>query len=144
MPSSSALRALDASLLIVLSGKPDDAQPLPSANSRRCRRTSAATRSSRCRSLLSRGPNRIGGPHVPAGDVEERLAAGRARRSSPSHRQQLVANDAPGARKSLEQALALKPDHFPAALTLSQMGPEERKEGIASLEKYVTAESEIA
>jgi Flp pilus assembly protein TadD len=52
-------------------------------------------------------------------------------------RQQLVADDVPGARKSLEQALALKPDYLPAALMLSQMGPEERKEGIASLEKYV-------
>jgi len=54
-------------------------------------------------------------------------------------RQQLIADDAPGARKSLEQALKLKPDYLPAALMLSQMGPEERKEGIASIEKYVQA-----
>jgi Flp pilus assembly protein TadD len=52
-------------------------------------------------------------------------------------RQQLVANDPAGARHSLEQALKLKPDYLPAALMLSQLGPDARSEGIASVEKYV-------
>jgi Tfp pilus assembly protein PilF len=54
-------------------------------------------------------------------------------------RQQVIAGDTASARQSLEQALKLKPDFEPAALMLAQLGPEERKEAIALMEKAVAA-----
>ncbi|MDR6201693.1 tetratricopeptide repeat protein [Paraburkholderia sp. SIMBA_055] len=133
-PSSERAAQLDASLL-VLSGKPDDAQPLLERELAKVPADNRGNAILALQLLLSRGPNRIGGLHV----LQEMLKndMNRPEAQLAVARQQLVANDAPGARKSLEQALALKPDYLPAALTLSQMGPEERKEGIASLEKYV-------
>jgi tetratricopeptide (TPR) repeat protein len=133
-PSSERAAQLDASLL-VLSGKPDDAQPLLERELAKVPADNRGNAILALQLLISRGPNRIGGLHV----LQEMLKndMNRPEAQLAVARQQLVANDAPGARKSLEQALALKPDYLPAALTLSQMGPEERKEGIASLEKYV-------
>jgi Flp pilus assembly protein TadD len=133
-PSSERAAQLDASLL-VLSGKPDDAQPQLERELAKVPADNRGNAILALQLLLSRGPNRIGGLHV----LQEMLKndMNRPEAQLAVARQQLVANDAPGARKSLEQALALKPDYLPAALTLSQMGPEERKEGIASLEKYV-------
>ncbi|WOD18339.1 tetratricopeptide repeat protein [Paraburkholderia kirstenboschensis] len=133
-PDSERAAQLDASLL-VLSGKPDDAAPLLA---RELEKVPAQNRGSAILALqllLSRGPNRIGGLHVLQDMLKNDMNRPEAQLAIA--RQQLVSNDAPGARKSLEQALALKPDYLPAALMLSQMGPEERKEGIASLEKYV-------
>ncbi|TDV18424.1 tetratricopeptide repeat protein [Paraburkholderia caballeronis] len=133
-PDSERASQLDASLL-VLAGRPDDAQPLLA---RELARVPAENRGAALLSLqllLSRGPNRVGGLNVLKdllkGDMdrpEAQLAIGR---------QQLLADDVPGARKSFEQALSIKPDYLAAALMLSQMGPEERNEGIASIEKYV-------
>src|ERR1700761_1450321 len=133
-PSSERAAQLDASLL-VLSGKPDDAEPLLT---RELAKVPEANRGSAILSLqllLSRGPNRIGGLHVLQDLLKNDMNRPEAQLAVA--RQQFLADDAPGARKSLEQALTLKPDYLPAALMLSQMGPEERKEGIASLEKYV-------
>ncbi|CAB3726270.1 Beta-barrel assembly-enhancing protease [Paraburkholderia phenoliruptrix] len=133
-PSSERAAQLDASLL-VLSGKPDDAEPLLARELAKIPADNRGNAILALQLLLSRGPNRIGGLHVLQDMLKNDMNRPEAQLAIA--RQQLVADDAPGARKSLEQALALKPDYLPAALMLSQMGPEERKEGIASLEKYV-------
>ena len=133
-PSSERAAQLDASLL-VLSGKPDDAEPLLTRELAKVPDANRGSAILALQLLLSRGPNRVGGLHVLQDLLKNDMNRPEAQLAIA--RQQIVADDAPGARKSLEQALALKPDYLPAALTLSQMGPEERKEGIASLEKYV-------
>ncbi|MGF6966110.1 putative Zn-dependent protease [Paraburkholderia sp. WC7.3g] len=133
-PSSERAAQLDASLL-VLSGKPDDASPILSQELAKVPEENRGSAMLALQLLLSRGPNRIGGLHVLQELVKNDMNRPEAQLAVA--RQQLLADDAPGARKSLEQALAIKPDYLPAALMLSQMGPEERKEGIASLEKYV-------
>ena len=133
-PDSERAAQLDASLL-VLAGRPEDAQPLLA---RELARVPAENRGQALLSLqllLSRGPNRVGGLNVLKGLVAKDLDRPEAQLAIG--RQQLLADDAPGARKSFEQALALKPDFLPAALMLAQMGPDERKEAIAALEKYV-------
>jgi Flp pilus assembly protein TadD len=133
-PTSERAAQLDASLL-VLSGKPDDAEPLLARELAKVPEENRGSAILALQLLVSRGPNRIGGLHVLQDLLKNDMNRPEAQLAIA--RQQIVANDAPGARKSLEQALALKPDYLPAALTLSQMGPEERKEGIATLEKYV-------
>ncbi|MCP2085719.1 MULTISPECIES: tetratricopeptide repeat protein [Paraburkholderia] len=133
-PDSERAAQLDASLL-VLSGKPDDAAPILARELARVPADNRGSAILALQLLLSRGPNRIGGLHVLQDLLKNDLNRPEAQLAIA--RQQLVSDDAPGARKSLEQALTLKPDYLPAALMLSQMGPEERKEGIASLEKYV-------
>ncbi|CAD6542491.1 tetratricopeptide repeat protein [Paraburkholderia metrosideri] len=133
-PSSERAAQLDASLL-VLSGKPDDAEPILARELARVPADNRGSAILALQILLSRGPNRIGGLHVLQDLLKNDMDRPEAQLAIA--RQQILSDDAPGARKSLEQALTLKPDYLPAALTLSQMGPEERKEGIASLEKYV-------
>jgi predicted Zn-dependent protease len=133
-PNSERAAQLDASLL-VLSGKPDDAQPILARELARVPADNRGSAILALQLLLSRGPNRIGGLHVLQDMLKNDMDRPEAQLAIA--RQQILSDDAPGARKSLEQALTLKPDYLPAALTLSQMGPEERKEGIASLEKYV-------
>ncbi|MFL9908211.1 tetratricopeptide repeat protein [Paraburkholderia sp. RL17-337-BIB-A] len=133
-PNSERAAQLDASLL-VLSGKPDDAAPILARELATVPADNRGSAMLALQLLLSRGPNRIGGLHVLQDLLKNDLNRPEAQLAIA--RQQLVSDDAPGARKSLEQALTLKPDYLPAALMLSQMGPEERKEGIASLEKYV-------
>jgi Flp pilus assembly protein TadD len=133
-PDSERAAQLDASLL-VLSGKPDDAEPVLARELAKVPADNRGSAILALQLLLSRGPNRIGGLHVLQDLLKNDLNRPEAQLAIA--RQQLVSDDAPGARKSLEQALTLKPDYLPAALMLSQMGPEERKEGIASLEKYV-------
>lgn len=133
-PNSERAAQLDASLL-VLSGKPDDASPILARELAKVPADNRGSAILALQLLLSRGPNRIGGLHVLQDLLKDDLNRPEAQLAIA--RQQLVSDDAPGARKSLEQALTLKPDYLPAALMLSQMGPEERKEGIASLEKYV-------
>jgi tetratricopeptide (TPR) repeat protein len=133
-PTSERAAQLDASLL-VLSGKPDDAEPLLARELAKVPDENRGAAILSLQLLLSRGPNRVGGLHVLQDLLKNDM--NRPEANLAVARQQIVADDAPGARKSLEQALTLKPDYLPAALTLSQMGPEERKEGIASLEAYV-------
>jgi predicted Zn-dependent protease len=133
-PNSERAAQLDASLL-VLSGKPDEAGPILARELAKVPTDNRGNAILALQLLLSRGPNRIGGLHVLQDLLKNDM--NRPEAQVAIARQQLVSDDAPGARKSLEQALTLKPDYLPAALLLSQMGPEERKEGIASLEKYV-------
>jgi predicted Zn-dependent protease len=133
-PSSERAAQLDASLL-VLSGKPDDASAILSQELAKVPEENRGSAILALQLLLSRGPNRVGGLHVLQDLLKNEMNRPEAQLAVA--RQQLLADDAPGARKSLEQALTIKPDYLPAALMLSQMGPEERKEGIASLEKYV-------
>src|ERR1700754_3568248 len=133
-PGSERAAQLDASLL-VLSGKPDDAAPLLAAELAKIKPENRGSGMLALQLLLSRGPNRVGGLHVLQDLLKNDMNRPEAQLAIA--RQQILADDLPGARKSLEQALALKPDYLPAALTLAQMGPEERAEGIASLEKYV-------
>ena len=133
-PTSERAAQLDASLL-VLSGKPDDAKPMLAKELAKIPPENRGNGILALQLLISRGPNRIGGLHV----LQDLLVndMDRPEAQFAIARQQLIADDAPGARKSLEQALKIKPDYLPAALVLSQMGPEERKEGIATMEKYV-------
>ncbi len=133
-PGSERAAQLDASLL-VLSGKPDDAAPLLANELAKIKPENRGSGILALQLLLSRGPNRVGGLHVLQDLLKDDMNRPEAQLAIA--RQQLVADDMPGARKSLEQSLSLKPDYLPAALMLSQMGPEERKEGIASLERYV-------
>ncbi|TKC89608.1 tetratricopeptide repeat protein [Trinickia terrae] len=133
-PSSERAAQLDASLL-VLSGKPDDAAPLLARELAKVPADNRGTALLALQVLISRGPNRVGGLHVLQDLLKNDLDRPEAQLAIG--RQQLVADDQPGARVSLEQALKLKPDYLPAALTLAQMGPQERNEGIASFEKYV-------
>ncbi|QYD68699.1 tetratricopeptide repeat protein [Paraburkholderia edwinii] len=133
-PGSERAAQLDASLL-VLSGKPDEAEPLLANELAKIKPENRGAGILSLQLLISRGPNRVGGLHVLQDLLKNDMNRPEAQLAMA--RQQLISDDLPGARKSLEQALALKPDYLPAALTLAQMGPEERAEGIASLEKYV-------
>ncbi|WP_133650063.1 tetratricopeptide repeat protein [Paraburkholderia flava] len=133
-PSSERAAQLDASLL-VLSGKPDDASPLLARELARIPADNRGNGILALQLLLSRGPNRVGGLHVLQDLLKNDMNRPEAQMALA--RQQILADDAPGARKSLEQALTLKPDYLPAALALTQMGPDERKEGTAAIEKYV-------
>lgn len=133
-PDSERAAQLDASLL-VLSGRPDDAEPLLARELARVPADSRGPALVSLQLLLSRGPNRVGGLGVLKDLLKDDM--NRPEAQLAIGRQQLLADDVPGARKSFEQALALKPDYLPAALMLAQMGPEERAEGIAAIEKYV-------
>jgi tetratricopeptide (TPR) repeat protein len=133
-PDSERAVQLDASLL-VLSGKPDDAKPLLARELARVPAENRGNALLALQTLLSRGPNRVGGLQVLQDLLKDDL--NRPEAQLAIGRQQLLADDRPGARASFERALKLKPDFLPAALSLGQMGPEERKEGIASFEAYV-------
>jgi tetratricopeptide (TPR) repeat protein len=133
-PHSERALQLDASLL-VLSGKPDQAEPMLASELAKVSPENRGGALMALQTLISRGPNRVGGLQVlqdllknDMDRPEAQLAIGR---------QQLLADDRPGARAAFERALKLKPDFLPAALALGQMGPDERKEAIASFESYV-------
>jgi tetratricopeptide (TPR) repeat protein len=133
-PHSQRAAQLSASLLIV-GGKPEDAKPTLQRELAKVGPDQRGDAILSLQTLLARGPNRIGGLNVlkdlTANDQnmpETQLALAR---------QQLIADDQPGAKASLEKALKLKPDYLPAALTLARMGPDERKEGIQSFEQYL-------
>ncbi|QBQ95950.1 tetratricopeptide repeat protein [Paraburkholderia pallida] len=133
-PDSERAAQLDASLL-VLAGKPADAQPLLARELARVPADSRGQALLSLQLLLSRGPNRAGGLDTLKALLKDDM--NRPEAQLAIGRQQLLVDDVPAARKSFEQALAIKPDYLPAALMLAQMGPEERQEGIASIEKYV-------
>jgi tetratricopeptide (TPR) repeat protein len=134
-PHSERAAQLSASLQIV-GGKPEDAKPILQRELAKVAPEQRGEAILSLQTLLARGPNRVGGLNVlkdlTANDQnlpETQLALAR---------QQILADDQPGAKASLEKALQLKPDFLPAALTLARMGPEERKEGIASFEQYLS------
>jgi tetratricopeptide (TPR) repeat protein len=133
-PDSERAAQLDASLL-VLSGRPDDAAPLLARELARVPADQRGPALVSLQLLISRGPNRVGGLNVLKDLLKDDM--NRPEAQLAIGRQQLLADDVPGARKSFEQALTIKPDYLPAALMLAQMGPEERSEGIAAIEKYV-------
>ena len=133
-PNSERAAQLSASLLI-LSGKPDEAKPILATELAKVPTEQRGDAIISLQILLSRGPNRVGGLNVLKDLVKNDLD--RPETQLALARQQIAADDQPGAKASLEQALKLKPDYLPAALTLARMGPNERNEGIASFEKYL-------
>jgi len=133
-PDSERAAQLDASLL-VLSGRPEEAQPLLARELARVPDENRGPAMLSLQLLLSRGPNASGGLNVLKSLLHD--DQNRPEAQVAIGRQQLLADDVPGARKSFEQALATKPDYLPAALMLAQIGPDERSEAIAALEKYV-------
>jgi len=133
-PDSERAAQLDASLL-VLAGKPADAQPLLARELARVPADSRGQALLSLQLLLSRGPNRAGGLDTLKALLKDDM--NRPEAQLALGRQELLVDDVPAARKAFEQALAIKPDYLPAALMLAQMGPEERQEGVAAIEKYV-------
>ncbi|KQR79479.1 hypothetical protein ASG35_06120 [Burkholderia sp. Leaf177] len=133
-PNSERAAQLSASLLI-LSGKPDDAEPILAGELAKIPAEQRGDAIISLQVLISRGPNRVGGLNVLKDLVKNDMD--RPETQLALARQQLAADDQPGAKASLEKALQLKPDYLPAALTLARMGPAERNEGIASFEKYL-------
>ncbi|CAH2770158.1 MAG: FIG140336: TPR domain protein [uncultured Caballeronia sp.] len=132
-PNSERAAQLSASLLI-LSGKPDEAKPILETELAKVPAEQRGDAIISLQILLSRGPNRVGGLNVLKDLVKNDLD--RPETQLALARQQ-IDDDQPGAKASLKQALKLKPDYLPAALTLTRMGPNERNEGIASFEKYL-------
>jgi tetratricopeptide (TPR) repeat protein len=133
-PDSSYATQADAALL-VLTGRPDDAKPVLARELARAHASKRGEAILALQRLIAHGPNRIGGLSVLKdllkGDMnrpEAQVAIGR---------QQLLADDAPEARKSLDAALALQPDCLSAAQTLVRMEPPARDKGIAALERYL-------
>ncbi|MGG1945024.1 tetratricopeptide repeat protein [Trinickia sp. NRRL B-1857] len=133
-PSSERAVQVDASLL-VLSGKPDQAEPLLAGELAKVPADNRGDALLALQTLIARGPNRVGGVQVLQNLLKNDL--NRPEAHLAIGRQQLLADDRPSARASFEQALNIKPDFLPAALALGQMGSDERKEAIASIESYV-------
>ncbi len=133
-PDSERASQLDATLL-VLSGKPEDAAPMLASELAKVSEQDRGNAIVALQVLISRGANHIGGLQVLKDLLKNDL--GRPEAQLAIGRQQLLADDQPGASVSFERALKLKPDYLPAALALAQMGPNARNEAIASFETYV-------
>ncbi|MGU7781429.1 tetratricopeptide repeat protein [Burkholderia sp. PU8-34] len=133
-PDSSRASQVDAALL-VLSGKPADAQPMLARELARATGDTRGPAILALQALLARGADRVGGLAVLKDMLKNDMNRPEAQLAIA--RQQLAVDDKDGAAQSLRQALQLRPDYLPAALMLSQMGPAERAAGIASFEKYV-------
>ncbi|HTI16343.1 MAG TPA: tetratricopeptide repeat protein [Trinickia sp.] len=133
-PDSERASQLDASLL-VLSGKPEDAQPLLAAELAKIPEADRGNAILALQVLFARGPNRVGGLAALKDLLQNDM--GRPQAQLAIGRQQLLADDQPGARASFQRALKLKPDYLPAALALAQMDPDARNEAISSFESYV-------
>jgi tetratricopeptide (TPR) repeat protein len=133
-PDSERAAQLDASLL-VLSGKPEESAPLLAAELAKVPEQDRGNAIVALQVLLSRGPNRVGGLQVLKDLLKNDLERPEAQLALG--RQQLLADDQPGAHASFQRALKLKPDYLPAALALAQMGPDARNEAISTFESYV-------
>ncbi|GAB7539269.1 tetratricopeptide repeat protein [Burkholderia sp. 22PA0099] len=133
-PDSNRAAQVDAALL-VLSGKPTDAEPLLARELARTNGDNRGDAILALQALISRGPNRTDGLTVLQDLLKNDLIRPEARLAIA--RQQLATDDKAGAVTSLKQALELKADYLPAALMLAQMGPQERAIGVASFEKFV-------
>jgi tetratricopeptide (TPR) repeat protein len=133
-PNSERASQLSASLLI-LAGKPDDAEPILARELTKVPDEQRGDAILSLQTLLSRGPNRVGALNVLKDLIKNDTQRPEAQLALA--RQQLIADDRPGAKASLEKALQQRPDYLPAAMTLARMGPDERKEGIASFEAYL-------
>ncbi|SDV48213.1 tetratricopeptide repeat protein [Chitinasiproducens palmae] len=133
-PNSEQAVQLDTSLL-VLAGKLDDARPVLVAELARVPQGERGAGIIALQSLLARAPDPVAALALLQDLLKNDLQRPEARFAIA--RQQIAANDIPGARASLEAALNLKPNFEPAALLLGQMGPAERREAIATLAGYV-------
>ncbi|KAF1028080.1 MAG: Beta-barrel assembly-enhancing protease [Burkholderia plantarii] len=133
-PDSNRAAQVDSALL-VLGGKPAEAEPLLAQELARATAENRSEAILALQALISRGPNRAEGLTVLQDLLKNDLNRPEAQLAIA--RQQLGTDDKAGAAASLKQALKLRPDYLPAALMLSQMGPEERAVGVASFEKYV-------
>ncbi|MXN78072.1 tetratricopeptide repeat protein [Burkholderia sp. 4701] len=133
-PDSNRASQVDAALL-VLAGKPADAQPMLARELARATGETRGPAILALQALLARGPDRVGGLAVLKDMLKNDM--GRPEAQLAIARQQLAVDDKDGAAQSLKQALQIRPDYLPAALMLSQMGPAERAAGIVSFEKYV-------
>ncbi|WP_321806850.1 tetratricopeptide repeat protein [Burkholderia sp. BCC1993] len=133
-PDSNRASQVDAALL-VLSGKPADAQPMLARELARATGETRGPAILALQALLVRGADRVGGLAVLKDMLKNDMNRPEAQLAIA--RQQLAVDDKAGAAQSLKQALQIRPDYLPAALMLSQMGPAERAAGITSFEKYV-------
>ncbi|KVW42671.1 hypothetical protein WK94_18685 [Burkholderia ubonensis] len=133
-PHSNRASQVDAALL-VLAGKPADAQPMLARELARATGDTRGPAILALQALLARGADRVGGLAVLRDMLKNDMNRPEAQLAIA--RQQLAVDDKDGAAQSLKQALQIRPDYLPAALMLSQMGPAERAAGIASFEKYV-------
>ncbi|WP_175725350.1 tetratricopeptide repeat protein [Burkholderia ambifaria] len=133
-PDSNRASQVDAALL-VLAGKPADAQPLLARELARATGETRGPAILALQALLVRGSDRVAGLAVLKDMLKNDMNRPEAQLAIA--RQQLAVDDKEGAARSLKQALQIRPDYLPAALMLSQMGPAERAAGIASFEKYV-------
>ncbi|RQS16986.1 tetratricopeptide repeat protein [Burkholderia sp. Bp8998] len=133
-PDSNRASQVDAALL-VLAGKPADAQPMLARELARATGETRGPAILALQALLVRGADRVGGLAVLKDMLKNDMNRPEAQLAIA--RQQLAVDDKEGAAQSLKLALQIRPDYLPAALMLSQMGPAERASGIASFEKYV-------
>jgi predicted Zn-dependent protease len=133
-PDSNRAAQVDAALL-VLGGKPADAKPMLERGLARATDDTRGDAILALQSMLMRGPNRVEGLAVLQDLLKNDLNRPEAQLALA--RQQLATDDKTAAVQSLKTALQLRPDYLPAALMLSQMGPDERAVGITSFEKYV-------
>ena len=133
-PDSNRASQVDAALL-VLAGKPADAQPMLARELARATGETRGPAILALQALLVRGADRVGGLAVLKDMLKNDMNRPEAQLAIA--RQQLAVDDKEGAAQSLKQALQIRPDYLPAALMLSQMGPAERAAGITSFEKYV-------
>lgn len=133
-PHSDQAAQFDATLL-VLNGYLDEAKPLLA------RQLAAVPDSDRGAAIMSlqelvgRGPDHIGGVRVLRELLQDDM--NRPEASTAIGRQQLLADDQPGARKSFDAALKVKPDFAPAALLLAQLSADARHDAIASVSGFV-------
>lgn len=132
-PDSVPARQLEATLL-VLNGLLDEARPLLAQQLASVPDSARGEAILALQSLIARGPDRIGGINA----LKELLKNDMNRPEAPTAigRQQLIADDAPGARASFEAALKLQADYEPAALLLAQLGVEQRHEAITIVGDY--------
>jgi tetratricopeptide (TPR) repeat protein len=128
---------LDASLLI-LSSKVDEAQPLLAAQLAKIPQENRGDAILSLQLLISRGPDRIGGLRALQALLQNDLQRPEAQLALA--RQEINTDDQPAARKSLETALQIKPGYAPAALLLGQLGSDERKEAVDSLDKALESD----
>jgi len=133
-PDSSYATQADAALL-VLTGRPFDARPVLARELARAHASKRGEAILALQRLISHGPNRVGGLSVLKDLLKDDM--NRPEALVAIGRQQLLADDAPEARKSFDAALALQPDCLSAAQTLVRMGAPDRDKGIATLALYL-------
>ena len=133
-PESDRAAQIDASLL-VLSGKPEEARPLLEQQLAKIPAENRGNAMVGLQLLLARGPDRAGGLRVLQDLLKNDMD--RPEANFAIARQQAIADDRAGARRSLETALQQKPDFLPALLLLAQLGPDERDEALKLLSQFV-------